>query len=357
MNENSIVHLNHAGQARLPVRSAEAAKAVLDLYVRKGSLSLPEWTEIIGTARLRAAALIETRGDCIAFVSNTTTGIHLAMDLIPFEPGDRVLVAGAFPATIYPWKYASGNIAIPHFIPWETADDVMERIDAEMRSGRIRAVFADWVHYATGRVLPVEELYNLCLSHDAYLILDAIQGLGVLPSPVRHVDMLCAGGAKWLMGTEGTGIVYVDPNRRWNRGPLGWLSRRYESYSSLFPLRPPLDDAGRFESGTLNVPGIAALSESLNILLGYHDRFEIVSLLVNALREGAHIRGCETSVMIPESGIIGIRVTDPESVLNALTERGIRLSLREDWLRVSPHVVNTAEDIDRFWYAFDAVSS
>jgi len=356
MNEHIAVFLNHAGQARLPVTSAEAAKTVLNIYVSKGSLSITEWNTIIETGRHRAATLLGTSEDTVAFTANTTTGIRLAMELIPFQHNDRVLVAGAFPASIYPWKFGYPVGIVPEFIPWETADSVMERIYTALQSGSVRAVFADWVHYATGRTLPVTELYNLCRSRDSYLVLDAIQGLGVLPSPVGSADIVCAGGAKWLMGTEGTGLVYVNPERQWNIGPVGWLSRRYESYDSLFPLRSPLNNAGRFEAGTLNVPGIAALSSSLKLLLDHDHRFAFISSLVEQIIDGARTRGLETSVEIPESGIVGVKASHPERTYRSITERGITLSLREGWLRVSPHIVNTADDISSFWTAFDSVA-
>ena len=356
MNEHISLFLNHAGQARLPSASAEAAKSVLDIYVEKGSLSITEWNTIIETARRRAATLLGASQDTIAFISNTTTGIHLAMELIPFHHGDRVLVAGAFPASIYPWKFGCPAGIVPEFIPWETATSVMECIDTALQTGSVRAVIADWVHYATGRALPVTELYNLCACHDTYLVLDAIQGLGVLPSPVGSADMVCAGGAKWLMGTEGTGLIYVNPEKPWNHGPVGWLSRRYESYDSLFPLRPPLTNAGRFEAGTLNVPGIAALSSSLKLLLDHDNRFAFISSLAEKIINEAKIRDLETSVEIPESGIVGVKVANPERVYSAITDLGIAISLREGWLRISPHIVNTTDDISSFWTAFDSIT-
>jgi selenocysteine lyase/cysteine desulfurase len=77
--------------------------------------------------------------------------------------------------------------------------------------------------------------------------------------------------------------------------------------------------------------------------------------LVELLIRGAHDRGLATSLQRPESGIIGIELTDPETTARALEERGIRVSARERWLRVSPHFINTADEIDTFFTALDEV--
>ncbi len=340
-----MIHLNHASQAVLPEPSRAAAEWVYRHYATSGSLPVPLWREIATTARERAARLAKVDPSAVAFVASTTHGVHLAMQLVPFEPGDHVIVAGAFPTIVAPWRFGTVAGVTPVFLPWDEPQAVVERIADEARRHRARAVFVDWVHYATGRVLPLDRLRG-SLGPDVVLVVDVMQGLGLLPSPAEDVDLMVAGGAKWLMGPEGVGILTLGPGRAWNVGPVGWLSADYEDFTQCMPPRPPTSGARRLEAGTRNTPGIAALSESMRLILDCPDPWERVRPLVQALLDGLRRLGLPTSVQVPESGIVGVEVPDPASVAARLAECGVRVSARERWLRISPHIVNTMEEVE-----------
>lgn len=340
-----MVHMNHAGQGILPQESLRAAMAVLSHYATEGSLPLSTWRDIAQTARQRAAALLGVGPATIAFISSTTHGIHCAMELVPFRPGDHVVVAGAFPALVAPWRFSPVRGVRATFVEWTRPEEVLERLTAWCRRRPVRAVFVDWVHFATGQVLPLP-LVRESVGPDVYLVVDAMQGLGLLPSPAPWVDLMVAGGTKWLLGPEGTGILYLNPAREWRPGPVGWLSAEYEGFSRCMPPLPPAPGARRLESGTRNTPGIAALSESLAYILSFGDPWARVRPLVERLLEGARAMGLTCSVQEPESGIVGVEVPDPDGMVSALAERGVRVSAREGWLRISPHVVNTMDHVE-----------
>jgi cysteine desulfurase/selenocysteine lyase len=352
-----MIHLNHASQAVLPRASAEAAKTIFDHYAAEGSLPISFWQELITEGRDRAAKLLGVKRDSVAFVSNTTAGVHLAMQLVPFQRGDRAVVVGAFPALLSPWKFGGVDGVEPVFLDWKEPGAIIKRIETELKRGGIKAVFVDWVHFATGKVLDLQHLGWMTHEREAILVVDGIQGLGVLPSPAGSVDLLFAGAAKWLLGPEGVGLCYIDPAKRWNPGPVGWLSANYDGFTSVMPPRPPVEDARRFEAGTRNLPGIAAFSKSLEMLLHAGNVWPYVSGLIDLLIRGAHSRGLATSLQEPESGIVGIEVEQPEFVVLALHERGVRVSARERWIRVSPHFLNTAEEIAIFFAALDEIVS
>ena len=350
-----MIHLNHASQAILPSVSAEAAKTIYDRYAAEGSLPIPFWESLLDEARDRAAKLLGVDSSTVVFIPNTTAGVHIAMQLIPFQDGDRVLVVGAFPALVAPWKFSGVSGVEVVFIEWSNPSTITRHLEESLSRSNFRAVFADWVHFATGRALDLRHLGTLVHGHNALFIVDGIQGLGVLPSPASSTDMFFAGSAKWLLGPEGIGVCYLNPNREWNPGPVGWLSADYEGFTSVMPPRPPRSDARRLESGTRNLAGIAAFSKSLEILLTTGDIWSRVLPLVELLIRGAHIRGLRTSLQQPESGIVGIEVPNPESVTMRLGKRGIRVSARERWIRVSPHFFNMTLEIETFFTALDEI--
>src|SRR5262249_34232390 len=103
-----------------------------------------------------------------------------------------------------------------------------------------------------------------------FFLVDAIQGLGLLPFDVQAlpIDALAADGHKWLLGPEGAGIFWI--RREWverlHPVGVGWNSViGSRDFSKIdFQLKP---HAGRWESGTLNVAGITALGASIELLL------------------------------------------------------------------------------------------
>ena len=67
-----------------------------------------------------------------------------------------------------------------------------------------------------------------------------LRGLGVVPleAPALGIHYLSAGGHKWLMGAEGTGVLYVDPScaPRLRLQVASWLSHdepRHDRASEL----------------------------------------------------------------------------------------------------------------------------
>jgi selenocysteine lyase/cysteine desulfurase len=95
------------------------------------------------------------------------------------------------------------------------------------------------------------------------LLVDAAQTAGGLPVDVEalSVDYLAFSGHKGLLGPQGTGGLYVRDERvlePLQRGGTGSRSDREEQPEFL---------PDRFESGTLNTPGLAGLGAGVRYLL------------------------------------------------------------------------------------------
>ncbi len=145
-------------------------------------------------------------------------------------------------------------------------DDVAAAMDA-----RTRLVSLSWVEYASGFRNDLDVLGSLCRERGAYFFVDAIQGLGVFPLDVARapIDFLAADGHKWLLGPEGAGIFYIRRELvdRLHPVGVGWNSViGSRDFSRIdFRLKP---NAGRWESGSLNVAGIMALGRQSRVAAG-----------------------------------------------------------------------------------------
>ena len=108
------------------------------------------------------------------------------------------------------------------------------------------------------------------------VFLDAIQGLGIYPLDLQKtpVDFLAADGHKWLLGPEGAGVAMIA-KRHLNKLRclnVGWGSVK-NSFNYADPSLVLKDAASRFEAGSANMIGAAALSASLKLILDVIDRF------------------------------------------------------------------------------------
>ncbi len=115
----------------------------------------------------------------------------------------------------------------------------------------------------TGAVNDLAAIVSRCREVGVPLLVDAAQTAGVVPIDLRllPVDYLAFSGHKGLLGPQGTGALVVRDERGLPpliRGGTGSLSDR-EDQPDFLP--------DRYESGTLNVPGIAGLSAGIGWLL------------------------------------------------------------------------------------------
>ncbi len=353
------IYFNNAAVAPLSTRTRAAMDELSQSFTDEGMMCAEHVFARIEEIRGRTAAFIGAEPEEIAFTKNTNQGVLIASQGIRWRTGDNVVLpAVEFPTNVYPWMALGAR-----GVDLQMVEPVGGRISAEMLAEacnvRTRAVTVSAVQFTTGYRIDLARLGEFCRERGIYLHVDGIQWLGCLRCDLRtlKVDFLSTGGHKWLLSTPGIGIFYVrreliDEIEVWNPG---WNSvvnpRDFLNYDFTFR-----DGAVRFEEATSNMHGIYALGASV-------DRFEEIGMqrveerilsLTGILAEGLTERGY--TVTSPwrddeRSGIICFRHPEisSEELFGGLLERGIVASLREDAVRLSPHIYNSEEEIERFF--------
>lgn len=189
-------------------------------------------------------------------------------------------------------------------------------------------------------------------------MVDVIQGLGALALDVERdqVDVAAASAHKWLLGPEGIGLLYVSDRvvDRLRPARAGWRSMRDPFQWTDFDLTWN-EGARRFESGTLNVYGIAALGGSLEILLevGAAEIEPRVLALADLAARGLADLGLAVVSSRRRGETSGIVTAVPaggrsaEELVQELGRRDLILAARAGRVRIAPHFYNTAEEIER----------
>lgn len=356
---------NHAAVCPLPKAAADAlrhyaAQAETIAYIDAG------WYRRISALRGAVAGLMNATKEEIAFVRNTSDGISLVATGVDWQPGDRIVTTSVeYPANVYPWmELARSRGCELVMVPEETAADGSRLVPLEaiLRAAdhpRTRLLTLSHVEYASGQRHDLAAVGAFCRGRGILFCVDAIQSLGVLPVDVRamNIDYLSAGGHKWLLGPEGTGVFYCrrELQERTRPGTIGWMNvaepLKYGTYN--YTLR---GDARRYEPGSYNVAGLLALGASVDLIasVGIPGITERVNVLTGRLVAGLRDKGY---------GIISPRATDEWSTIVSFTandpgqhqtiwqrlraEHRIEIAVREGRLRCAPHFYNSDAQIER----------
>src|SRR5207253_569999 len=238
--------------------------------------------EMRAAARPAVARLINAHEDEIALVESTTHGLALAVNAIPLEPGDRVLLSDLeFLQVAVPWvqKAKKDDIAID-VLPNRNGEVRVEDL-AERLTPRTRVITVSTVQWTNGYRLDLAALSQLCHEHGVWLVADATQQLGAITLDVRETpfDILACGGHKWLNSPFGCGFLYINRESQARLHPptAGYLDIKdpdggwgeYFQTPSIMPVQnyEYVQTARRFETGgTPNYPGAVGLAASLKMI-------------------------------------------------------------------------------------------
>jgi selenocysteine lyase/cysteine desulfurase len=350
--------LDHAAVAPLSGAARRAFDDYADDLASHGVAHSARWTKRIDEVRALAGRLLHADPQDVAFVKNTSEGIDFVAEGFPWKPGDNVVTAEEeYPANIYPWLNLKDRGVETRRVPSRAGridlDDIRAALDA-----RTRLVSLSAVEFASGYRNDLDALGTLCRERGIYFFVDAIQALGVLPLDVQAspIDFLSADGHKWLLGPEGAGIFYIRRELVDLLHPIGvgWHSvvGAWDFATVDFRLKP---NAGRWESGSMNIGGISALGASIELLLdiGIDKLEKRVLELTDHVCERARQAGIDVfSSRQPgeASGIVSLLAPGgvaPRDLVRRCRDAGIVINQRAGRLRVSPHVYNTIEEIER----------
>ena len=323
------------------------------------------------------AALLHAEVDEVALVESTTHGLNIAAQAIPFEPGDNVVISDLeFLQVAIPWVKLQelGRIAEVR-LARNVGGALPAEAFAEVVDDRTRAVIVSSVQWVNGFRVDLEALGRLCRDSGALLVVDAIQELGALSLDVRRagIDLLVAGGHKWLNAPFGCGLLYVNREvlpalRESSWGYLGLPAPaggwpRYFATPATTPLRAydfP-HTAKSFEiNGTANYPGAVGLGASLALVneIGIDSVQERVLGLARAVYDELDRLGVRL-VTRPEdavrSGItvfeVSAELAENEAFVERLLDERIYVSLRYTsgvgGIRVSTHYFNDESDLEQ----------
>jgi selenocysteine lyase/cysteine desulfurase len=216
--------------------------------------------------REKIAGFIGADADEIVLTTNTTEGLHLAINGLDFNKDDEIITTlhdhHAATSPIYILRDRRGvrirELAIP-----TPANDKQLILDIFERSitKKTRAFCICHINFTTGLRMPVKEICDLAKSRGIITIVDGAHAIGAIDFNLHELgcDFYACPGHKWLNGPPGTGIFYVrdaknNPHSLW---PV--LTEVYQ-VRNRFPVTNLLQMRGQ-----MNTPALAAMIDAMEL--------------------------------------------------------------------------------------------
>ena len=354
------VYLNHAGVSPAPARVVRAVQEAVALSGRDPiGFFMQQALPAKESARARLAALMGVPAEHVALLKNTGHGLSIVADGLKLSPGDNMVsVTCEYPSVVYPW-YAQADRGIETRLAAPPSPDGVFTPDdlAAIMDDRTRVVTLSWVQFGTGFRCDLAAFAALAHAREALLVVDVIQGLGVLPLEVERlgIDVAVTGSHKWLMAPPGSGGLYVAPHVLDRLRLVNMGAGAVVDVAKFDPLDfTPKPNAQRYEEGSPNVLGLIGLDAALSLLEEVST--EAIAAQVLSLSEYAaeklEAKGYEVTSPRADHQRAGLVMfqhpTHPnEAVLQALTDAGVTVAVRGGKLRFSPHFYNTHDEIER----------
>jgi isopenicillin-N epimerase len=302
------------------------------------------------------AAFIGASPEEVMITRNTTEGLSFVAAGLDLKAGDEVLTSDyEHPSGLGPWQVRQARHGIrlrevPVPLDPRSRSAIVEAFDrAATPATRVLAI--SHITTYTGLVLPVQELCGWARQRNILSVVDGAHAPGMLPVDVRMLgcDAYACSPHKWLNAPQGTGLLYLRSSVQERVWPTvtdaGWQrGKAIDKYEHLGQVSDPLAIALSAAVAFQSALGREAIRDRIHVLAA---RF----------RDGA-------------AKIPGVRLLTPRSPefsggITTLAVRDLPNQQLNDWLatrynlvadtagkdlnalRVSTHIYNTFEQIDR----------
>ena len=351
------LYLDHAAVCPLPKPVAKAMRRRITEQEQTGYENYREWRNHHLSCRHLGSQLIGCDPDDISIIRSTSEGLSLIAEGLNLAEKDEVVVGSEeFAANVAPWLgLARRGVKIVRFQQPDGRID--PKVVEEHLGERTRVLAVSWVAFHSGWIAPLAQLGRLCRDREIFLVVDAIQGLGVLPMHMRAlgVDAVVADGHKWLLGPEGAGLMATTPELRSRLHPVisGWRNVVLDPHDYFLQRLEHHEDGRRFEAGATNDIGIAGLAAGLDLIAAVEreniqERVETLSRLLTRILIGHGWDVYSPGSGQPIAGIVAARHpgVSPADVLRRLRERRVVVSARQGNVRFSPHFYTTKGELE-----------
>ncbi len=227
-----------------------------------------------------------------------------------------------------------------------------------------------------GSIQPFEKIGEIAKKHNIPFLLDASQGAGSVEIDMNsmNIDYLAAPGHKGLLGPTGTGVLCVNSDCKLKTLMEGGTG----SQSKIISQPDILPD--RFESGTVNVVGIAGLMAGLDYInqdsVSHIGKYEnkLCNMLAQNISAISNVRLVGYNPKRRRTAVLSVVIDGTDSLLAAaMLNIDYKIACRAGFhcaytahatlgtcntgtIRFSPGIFTTVREIDEVSYAIREIA-
>ena len=328
--------------------------AELDLDLSSGNRKRIEAMK--EAARSQVAGMLRANADEVAIVRNTSEANNVIVSGVPLEAGDEVVLWDQnHPSNSTSWevRVARSGIKTRRFSVPVNAGSIDEVVDLFVDAVGDKTKVVSFTHISniTGFRTPAKEICAALRKRkdDIHIHLDGAQTWGAVDIDLSEVDCDSFSGSahKWFMGPREVGILFVRDRNIDTVWPLT------VSVPLGDPTKPP-KGARKFDAlGQRDDAAIAALGDAA----AFHAAMTPAGIEKQSMKIANRLRAGLQDLDLPfvtsanplwASSVIILKAGEnsPRMVSDVFDESGI-ITAPVAGFRMSPHVYNTADHVDR----------
>lgn len=362
-----VAYLNAAAWSPLPLVVQEAGRKGVERKTHPWDVDPTLPGRVIERARAAAAALIGAAAEDVAVIPSVGYGVAIAGKNFTPPAGSRVLVfEDDHSSPVLEWHtrapaqgFTVETVRRPADGDWTAA---MEEAIAKPGAPLSIASISN-VHWSDGALLDMDRIAPALKAKGAALLIDATHGAGMMDLDVQRLDpdFLIFPTYKWVLGPYGRAFIYIAkrhqdgvPLEQTAFGRKGVQTERAPYMSDL----SYASTARRFDMGERDhFVGLEMAAVGLELMAswGHAAIGERCAMLTKRLEDGL----ANTGAILPKRALRAphiLSVSFPEGMptgfIEALSAEKAFAAPRVGKLRISPHVYNDEEDVDRFVAAY-----
>jgi selenocysteine lyase/cysteine desulfurase len=352
----AVTYLNCASMSPLLKSARQAGMDALDARATPWAMTKKEWFDDSEVLRELVARVFQTSQENIAFAPAASYGMATVCKNIRPKKGQSIVILDKqFPSNVYAWEHLSQKHDLSLVrVKQEKDKSLTDSVISAIQSNTALIAIPN-CHWMDGTYIDLEKVSVKVKSVGALLVLDLSQSLGALPINIEKVDpdFAVAAGYKWMLGPYGLGYMYIAPRWQQEWEPLEntWLVRQNsEDFSRLTDYTPQFKTgAKKFDFGEYLMLSLRSMSIAgvKQILEWGVDKIQAYSKsLTDIIKDHNRAQGLSVNESVGHIVAIPFGKRDPVKVKQALANKNINVSYRDAFIRVSPHLYNTREEVE-----------
>jgi len=367
-----VCFLNAAAWSPLPLAVQEVGRAAIARKGQPWKLASNFQSQQYERARKAAAALIGADPADVALIPSVGYGVSTAGKVLTIPRGSRVLVLqDDHTSPVLEWmsRAEAGGFAVETVKQPADGDWTSAVLEAIERAGAapLALVSISSVHWSDGGALDMVRISQAAKTKSAALLVDATHDAGVRRIDVKALDpdFLIFPTYKWVLGPYGRAFMYVA-RRRHNGVPLEQTAAARKAVSAedtiYFRDIAYAEGARRYDMGERDhfiSMEMAAVGMEMMAGWGNEAITARLSMLTDRLADGlanSGVRVIDKKLRAPHVLSLQFPNGMAPDLPTKLAAENVHAAPRLGRLRISPHVYNDEQDVDRFIEVFRKVA-